>query len=53
LCWPKVRAVTWDHWSDAGPHLVPNGGLLDASGRPRPLLAGLGALRAEHLDAGR
>jgi hypothetical protein len=49
LCWPAVRAVTWDHWSDAGPHLVPHGGLLDASGRPKPLLARLRTLRAEHL----
>lgn len=50
LCWPKVRAVTWDPWSDAEPHLVPHGGLLDASGIPRPLLARLAALRAEHLE---
>jgi hypothetical protein len=53
LCWPKVRAVTWDHWSDAEPHLVPHGGLLDPAGSPRPLLERLRALRAEHLDAGR
>jgi hypothetical protein len=51
LCWPAVRAVTWDHWSDADPHLVPWGGLLDASGRPKPLLARLRALRGEHLAA--
>jgi hypothetical protein len=50
LCWRKVRAVTWSPWSDAEPHLVPHGGLLDASGRPRPLLARLRGLRAEHLD---
>jgi hypothetical protein len=50
LCWPQVRAVTWDHWSDAEPHLVPFGGLLDASGRPKPLLARLRALRIEHLE---
>jgi hypothetical protein len=49
LCWPHVRAVTWDHWTDAEPHLVPNGGLLDSTGRPKPLLARLRALRAEHL----
>jgi hypothetical protein len=49
MCWPKVRAVTWDHWSDAEPHLVPFGGLLDASGCPKPLLARLRALRTEHL----
>jgi GH35 family endo-1,4-beta-xylanase len=50
LCWPKVRTVTWDHWSDAEPHLVPNGGLLDENGRPRPLLSRLRTLRNEHLD---
>jgi hypothetical protein len=49
LCWPKVRTVTWGHWSDAEPHLVPNGGLLDANGLPRPLISQLRALRAEHL----
>jgi hypothetical protein len=49
LCWPQVRAVTWDHWSDAEPHLVPWSGLLDASGHPKPLLARLRALRTEHL----
>ena len=49
MCWPQVRAVTWDHWSDADPHIVPFGGLLDASGRPKPLLARLRALRTEHL----
>lgn len=46
---PHVRAVTWDHWSDAEPHLVPCGGLLDAAGRPKPLLARLQTLRAAHL----
>ena len=49
LCWPQVRGVTWDHWSDAEPHLVPFGGLLDAAGRPKPLLARLRAMCAEHL----
>ena len=46
---PQVRAVAWDHWSDADPHLTPNGGLVDAHGRPQPLLARLRALRAAHL----
>ncbi|MBX9580142.1 MAG: endo-1,4-beta-xylanase [Gemmataceae bacterium] len=49
LCKPGVRAVTWDHWSDADPHLTPSGGLLDAAGRPRPLLGRLQALRAAYL----
>jgi hypothetical protein len=51
LAMPQVRAVTWDHWSDAEPHLAPHGGLLDAQGHPRPLLDRLRALRAEHLPA--
>lgn len=49
MCWPRVRAVTWDHWSDAAPHLVPYGGLLDAVNQPKPLLSRLRALRDEHL----
>lgn len=49
LCIPHVRAVTWDHWSDAHPHLTPTGGLLDASGQPKPLLARLRTLRSAHL----
>ncbi len=49
LSWPRVRGVTWGHWTDAEPHLVPHGGLLDAQGRPKPLLARLRALRTEHL----
>jgi hypothetical protein len=53
LSWPKVRSVTWDHWSDAEPHLVPHGGLLDAQGRPKPLLARLHGLRTMHLAAER
>ncbi|MBX9622204.1 MAG: endo-1,4-beta-xylanase [Gemmataceae bacterium] len=49
LCKPAVRAVTWDHWADADPHLTPHGGLLDPAGRPRPLLAALQTLRANYL----
>lgn len=45
LCKPAVRAVTWDHWADADPHLTPAGGLLDPAGRPRPLLGHLRTLR--------
>jgi hypothetical protein len=50
LCWPQVRSVTWDHWTDAESHLIPFGGLLNAAGLPKPLLARLRALRNEHLD---
>jgi hypothetical protein len=49
MCWPQVRAVTWDNWSDAEPHLIPHAGLLDAAGRTKPLLARLRGLRTEHL----
>lgn len=49
LAWPHVRSVTWDNWTDAEPHLIPHAGLLDARGRPKPLLARLRALRTEHL----
>jgi hypothetical protein len=49
LCKPQVRAVTWDHWSDADPHLTPNGGLIDTHSKPRPLLGRLRALRAAQL----
>ena len=46
---PHVRAVTWDHWSDADPHMAPSAGLVEADGRAKPLLGRLRALRAAHL----
>lgn len=46
LCKPQVRAVTWDHWSDADPHLTPSGGLVDSVGRANPLLARFQAMKA-------
>jgi hypothetical protein len=49
LCKPHVRSVTWDHWSDIDPHLTPCGGLIDAAGRAKPLLARLRSLRTDHL----
>lgn len=50
LCKPQVRAVTWDHWTDADPHLTPNGGLVDSAGQPCPLLTRLQAIRTDHLE---
>ncbi len=50
LCNPLVRAVTWDSWSDADPHLTPSGGLVGATGADKPLLAHLAELRAARLD---
>lgn len=45
----EVQAVTWDHWSDADPHLTPHGGLIDSGGRIHPLLAQLESLRKAYL----
>jgi hypothetical protein len=49
ICKPQVRAVTWDHWSDADPHLTPFGGLIDCTGRAKPLLGRFQAIRTAHL----
>ena len=49
LCTPLVRAVTWDNWSDADPHLTPSSGLLDSENCAKPLLSHLRRLRAAHL----
>jgi hypothetical protein len=50
LCKHEVRAVTWDHWFDADPHIVPNGGLVTNAGRVNPLLAKFEGLRAKYLE---
>jgi hypothetical protein len=50
LCKPEVRAVTWDHWSDADPHLTPAGGLITAAGAVNPLLARFEGLRMKFLE---
>jgi hypothetical protein len=49
LCKPNVRSVIWAQLSDAEPHLFPWCGLFDAQDKPKPALARLGQLRAEHL----
>ena len=49
LCKPSVQGVQWAQLSDAGPHPFPHCGLADASGRPKPALARLRALREQHL----
>jgi hypothetical protein len=49
LCKPYVQAVHWVHFSDAEPHVFPSCGLIDPQGQPRPALAALQALRAQHL----
>ena len=49
VCKPYVQAVHWAHFSDAEPHNFPHAGLLDASGRAKPALDRLRALREQHL----
>lgn len=50
LCKPEVHAVTWDHWSDADPHLTPSGGLVTTAGMVNPLLARFEGLRTKYLE---
>ncbi|WP_230271046.1 glycoside hydrolase family 10 [Rhodopirellula halodulae] len=44
-----VHAVVWDGWSDQHPHMTPHAGVIDAKGRPRPMLAYLTKVREEML----
>ncbi len=50
VCKPYVRGVHWIHDSDAEPHQFPHCGLLDAAGNPKPALARLAEIRAQHLQ---
>jgi hypothetical protein len=50
LCKHEVRGVTWDHWSDAEPHIVPGGGLVTNAGHANPLLARFEGLRSKFLE---
>jgi hypothetical protein len=50
LCKPEVHAVTWDHWSDADPHLTPSGGLITIAGTVNPLLSRFEGLRNKYLE---
>jgi hypothetical protein len=49
LCKSFVTGVFWDHLSDAVPHRIPNGGLVDARGQLKPAFEKLRALREAHL----
>ncbi len=44
-----VHGVMWEGWDDRYPHYLPNSGLIDGTGRPRPLLESLRKLRQELL----
>jgi hypothetical protein len=49
LCKPGVQSVQWVHLSDAEPHLFPHCGLVDALGKPKPVMMRLRQLRESHL----
>jgi hypothetical protein len=49
LCKSFVSGVFWDHLSDAGPHRIPHGGLVDSRGGLKPAFDRLRLLREEHL----
>ena len=49
LAKPSVQAVMWDQWSDAEPHELPHGGLLNRRGVAKPLMKSLAAQRKTHL----
>jgi hypothetical protein len=44
-----VHGIVWDGWSDAEPHLLSHSGVIDAGGRPRPMLEYLTRLRRDFL----
>jgi hypothetical protein len=46
---PSVQGIAWQQFRDDEPHELPHAGLFDAAGRPKPVLAALTTLRAEHL----
>lgn len=45
-----VHGILWDGWDDRFPHAMPHSGLIDASGRPRPLLGKMAELRQKLLS---
>ena len=44
-----VHGIFWESWEDTQTHAMPAAGLIDATGRPRPLLEELANLRKEYL----
>ena len=46
---PLFSGVFWDHLTDAEPHRVPHGGLVEASGSLKPVFDQLRAIREAHL----
>lgn len=46
---PFVEGLIWSQFADTGPHAFPHGGVIDAAGRPKPVLDAISRLRREHL----
>jgi hypothetical protein len=46
---PTIRGVFWNQWRDDQPHDFPHGGLFDAEGKEKPVLARLRRLRRRNL----
>jgi hypothetical protein len=49
VCKSYVSGVVWDHLSDADPHRIPHGGLVDAGGSLKPAFDRLRTIRETHL----
>jgi len=49
LAKPFVQGVFWNQLTDAEPSQFAHGGLFDAQGRPKPVLATIASLRKQHL----
>lgn len=47
-CKPFTLSVSWLHWSDAQDPLFGHGGVIDAQGNPKPVLAALQQFREQH-----
>ena len=44
-----VHGILWEGWDDRASHYMPHSGLIDAAGKPRPLLDSITRLRRELL----
>jgi hypothetical protein len=49
LAKPFVQGVIWNQLSDAEPSQFAHGGIFDAQGLPKPVLAAMSSLRKQHL----
>jgi hypothetical protein len=49
MCKQSVQAVVWNQVDDAQPRGLPHAGLVDAAGKPKPILQTLAELRKKHI----